>query len=357
MTTAEKKSDKPAQQPASEPSTALAIVQKVNNELEEARKRGCHVLSVYTIQEPPALHTLVVRTVKINPVATAGDVYPQQGGLAFHRTAYDRLMQAAGIQVMHRDSGRVDDGSNPRLVRYKAVGRMKLMDGTWQVRDAEKEINLDVCEKELRASFRKKHVGKADMLRRETDEVYADLLQIQKHMLARAKTGAENALVCKFLAMKKSYSADELKNEFVFPALVFRPDPNHPMDRQYLLDQGSGAMTALYGRGEHDQSPPPSHSPDEDKPFTPTTLEAEYTHVEDPAGTDKTPTPSENQRADFQVCDVETQVRILDGLIQRKAFKRETTDPLKDWPAERRLSFFDHLQTLADVNPPNLPKF
>ena len=57
------------------------------------------------------------------------------------------------------------------------------------------------------------------------EKVRQDKLQIKKHMLARAQTGAMSRAI-KSIGMRETYTAEELQHPFVFPKLVFEPDPN-----------------------------------------------------------------------------------------------------------------------------------
>lgn len=360
---------------------ALTVVEQINRELEAKRKDGCHVLSVYTIQDPPPLHRLTIQVVQLDlqlarvdgskfPKVVSTDVYPQAGGMvSLRRNAYDKLAAAAGIQWAYHAFGRKDDGRNPRYCHYEAVGLIKEMNGAWRTVVADKAIDMDVMEAELRNNYQAKaesyrtapdsdipkdfrHVTSPAAANAWVEEkVRLDALQIQKHIVARAQTGAMSRVVEKALSLRKSYRPDELQKPFVFAALVFTPNPDHPQDRQFMLEQGAGATAALY-------APPPTSTAAREAQRTDLPVqgfpmvEADYIDHEpaSPAqATAAAPTKDEQLRADFLSAEPAQQVEILTMLMRRKAYVGKVQGDLVKWAVQDRTKFYDRLTAMPDA--------
>lgn len=374
-------------------STALAlspITMAVNTQLETLRKSGAHILQTGVIQADVPLHQIVVSTYKIDLVQDGNfmksvdkEVYPNKGEFSLTRVAYDRFAQRACIQWMWRECMRIAPFNNPRYCAYRAVGKMMDLSGRWRVQSADKAIDMDIVEQELRDNYRQKALDymegtdpkcrdfqKAFPTERARanwveEKVRVDALQIHKHILARAQTGAMNRVIEKLLSLKKSYTKAELEKPFVFAALTFRPDPNHPMDRRYLLDQGSGMADMMYG------APPAEQPQPEDLPAGPqvinayplTGIDEEAEIVSPPMSTTAPPsTPAqeskpglsneESLRMDFAALGVKEQVENLQFLIKSKAYKGKITGDMEKWSPEQRMKFYDVLSAIKTSDRP-----
>ncbi|MDO8357213.1 MAG: hypothetical protein Q7U76_12555 [Nitrospirota bacterium] len=370
----------------------------VNMELETWRKKGAHILQAGVIQRDIPLHDIVVTPYQIELVPDGAymkspdkEVYASKGEFSLTRVAYDRFAQRACIQWVWRECMRIPPFNNPRYCAYRAVGKMMDLSGRWRVQSADKAIDMDIAEQELRDNytqkaldymagtspkdrdFQKAFPDERDRRSWVEEKVRADGLQIQKHILSRAQTGAQNRVVQKLLALKSSYTKQELEKPFVFAALVFRPDPNHPMDRRHMLDQGSGMADMMYGQ-DRSQSPPDMQEDDKTinvKPYPLTGLdeedEAEIVHPSTSASASppnhppQTPTataadhepnqpnqpsPEESMRMDFASLDVEEQARNLDAMIKIKAYKGKINGDIAKWKPEQRMQFYDMLSKL-----------
>ena len=233
---------------------ALASLPKKWQEAVEAyRQRKCIVLAPTQIVEIPPYHVPVMSLVEVNTDERAGEVYPVGGGkFGLSATLHDRISQAAAITWDAEKSGRTDDGTNPRRIRYKSVAKWKDLSGTWREVPGEKELDLDAIEDELRQSVpMRENIQKlTDGARRQqaiNDTVTKEMIQIRKHGVARAQTGSMNRAVNKILGLRSSYTKDELSHGIVVPRLAFRPDYNDPQVRQVLLAVATGTIKELYG--------------------------------------------------------------------------------------------------------------
>jgi len=374
---------------------ALSVAQKINGDLESKKLDGFIVLTVPTIQAVPAMHRLVLKVVKPemeykDRKLISNDLYPQAGGsVAFRRNFYDKLAGAAGIQWVYHAFRRMDNGANPRFCHYQAVGIIKGLDGQWVTKVGDKAIDMDVMEQELRdkcwdratgyvelaasasqtpndderlaQAFVKEFPTHADRARWVEEKVRPDALQIQKHIVARAQTGAMSRVVEKALALKKSYTAKELEKGFVFASLVFTPDETNPIDRKFMLDEASGARSALYPAAPGGSAPNSPEIPAEvmQSGRMPDYDEVEAEDVQPLTGFTqaKKPDPDESLRADFRAAEPKGQVEVLNAVIKRKGYTGKIEGDMAKWKVGDRAAFLDRLLTMPDVTgaPEKLP--
>lgn len=345
------------------------LLQRINQQLQEAKTKGAHLLAPLTLQTIPDMHRPVVVSVQIDPEPKNKEVYPQRGGgLSLSALAFQKFADALGIQWDPKQCRRIDDGSDPNLVHYRMVGRIKALDGTWRVIMGDKEIRLETVIQELTDNY----CDKAEAYKRDDpkfrqtfpteeaverwvqEKVRQDALQIKKHMLARAQTGAM-ARAVKSVGIRETYTKDELMRPFIFPKLVPDFDPNNPEDRAFLRAQAAGVTDLLFpaspaaapGRAA---LPDPEPRPVEFHALP--DLSAAGASVPAASGSAPMPTPAEQARADFQAADTAQQLKILSDLMARKQFKEKLKSEPKTWTATARLQFYDHLSALPDPGGP-----
>jgi hypothetical protein len=342
-------------------SSEQGILNKINERLQQEKGQGAHILAPLTLQTIPAMHRPVVVSVQIDPDPKNKEVYPQRGGgLTLSAIAFKKLGDAMGIQWVEEECGRLDDGTDPDYVHYRMTGLIKALDGTWRKILGDKEIRMSVIIEELTDNnrekakayledpkdgpeFRRAHPDPEVWIR---EKVRQEALQIKKHLLSRAQTGAL-ARATKSIGIRETYTAAELQKPFVFPKLVFSPDPNHPQDRAFLLAQGAGAMNQLYKVEQPATAAQPS------------LLAVPAAHVprdvaflmppDDPEEQTSTPTKDEALRADFLAGNPKEQAEVLTHLIRWKGWTTKIDgDPAK-WTAGDRMKFFDVLMARSDV--------
>lgn len=146
----------------------------------------------------------------------ATDTYKTDGGkLALSKTALQKIGHAAGISWDPRESGRLDDGSNPHYCRWRAVGTYRAFDGQIQKIVAEKEMDLRNGSTQI--------AGKTE----------AALKQMRQHLQAHAETKAQLRAI-RSLGVKTSYSAEELQKPFVCARIMFTGRSRDPeMQREF----------------------------------------------------------------------------------------------------------------------------
>lgn len=220
-----------------------------------------------SLQQVSPWHAARVSMVQANPDPDSGDVFKvgskKENGKWFDilspaKPLLMKIAAAAGIVWNWKDSGPV--AVEKRYVCYKAVGAMRLPDGTWQPFMATKEIDLDVIEDETYDSNIEKAEGyaadpkKRNYLKGLSPEEWArkqtrsHMIQWRKNKMMRAETGAMLRVIRAALGMKSQYTKEELKKPFVVPRIDFSPDYSDPDVRQMLLQNGATAMAGLFGQ-------------------------------------------------------------------------------------------------------------
>lgn len=333
---------------------------RVNEQLKSEKGKGAHILAPLTLQTIPAMHRPVVVTVQIDPDPKNKEVYPQKGGgLSLSAIAFKKLGDAMGIQWVPEECGRIDDGRDPDYVHYRMVGLVKALDGTWRKIIGDKEIRMSVIIEELTDSKREKAQQYLDDPKdgpgfRKAfpdteawiqEQVRKEALQIKKHLLSRAQSGAL-ARATKSIGIRETYTPQELQKPFVFPKLVFSPDPNHPQDRAFLLAQGAGAMNQLYKPAE-----PATVSPGSMTALPPAQAPREVAFLpppDEPQERSTLPTREESLRADFVSASPAEQVKALQDLMKRKAYTGKISGELAKWTAPDRIAFYDRLNAMPE---------
>lgn len=256
------------------------------------------LLPTQTIQQISPWHAVRVSEVKIDPNPDSGEVFKVgskqgEGGkyedvLYPAKPALFKIAAAAGIVWNWNACGPVGTPSRDYIM-YRAVGAIRLPDGSWQPITAHKEIDIAVIEEEVRIQYVKKASGalnaekdnykgewrkykafnkngeeyekngyflnEDEKKRYVNDKTHADIIQWRKNKLGRAESGAMLRVIRAALGMKASYSRAELEKPFVVPRIDFTPDFNDPGVRQALIDHGVAGMTSLFGQSSY-ASPP-----------------------------------------------------------------------------------------------------
>lgn len=356
------------------------MIIETNTKLAEARSTGAHVLAPVTIQTLPAMHRPVVVSVMISADPKDKEVYQQKGGgYSLSAIGWKKLADGMGIQMDDRRTGRVDDGKDPNRVEYRCVGYIKAQDGTWRKLMGDKEIRMENVIEELldtkrqkaqdylaspkdAADFKRAWPNPEDWVR---EQVRQEALQIKKHLLSRAQTGAMSRMI-KSIGIRETYTPAELQKPFVFPKLVMELDPNNDGDRHFLRMQAAGAINELYAPPIESMQtrvlPPEPTGPIEfyDIPSTPTDVtphpkeQPKEQPKAQPAGFTP-PSPEEVLRHDFKEQDPLGQKRMLDVLMKRKGYTGKVTGEIEAWTPQQRAGFFEKLVKMTDVAPAASP--
>lgn len=340
--------------------SAGSLIQSINGQLAEWKTKGAHVLGSLTLQTVPPMHRPVVVVVHIDADPNKKEVYPQKGGgLSLSAIGWKKIGDALDVQLVESQCGRRDDGRDPERVEYRMVGRIKALDGTWHTIMGDKEIRMQNVIEELTDSKREiaqKYLndpkdGPAFKRAYPDPEVWVqekvrqEALQIRKHLLARAQTGAFARMI-KMKGIRETYTAAELQKPFVFPKLVAEFDQNNPEDRAFLRAQAAGAIDQLFLPAQRATEPQPSMQPHhESKPQA-----FELYEVPQVADALPPPDPYASLRADFQAADPKGQAEVLTVLIKQKGYTGKIAGDMAKWEVTARQKFFDNLIGLPDAN-------
>ncbi len=243
--------------------------------LLDAQKQGYNVLypSVQQFEISP-LQQVSIEVVKIDPNPDNKEVFKvtkDQFGLT--KVALQKLAHTAGIIFDPERSRRMDDGRNLRRIVFSATGALRKPDGSWITMNGSKEVDLDVIERETRArlddegksgklfEWDPKEQGKKIFYKYGTPECNTKIdrelrncmIQIEKHKHALAETGAYNRVIRAILAIKPTYTLQELSKPFVVPRVTVNPkvilsDPK--LKQEFMRSALTTNINDIFGRPE-----------------------------------------------------------------------------------------------------------
>ncbi len=233
--------------------TAVAIPEKWKKDLQQYDEKKYLILAPIELGPIPAMHTPMASVVKVDPDPANGDIYEQgRGKFAYSKALLDRAAAAAGIVWLPEMCGRTDAGTDPEVVRFRMTGKRKELDGQWRVVPREYEFDLRAREKELEDTVPKRDAITqiADKTKREkaiAEAINKDMVQLRKHKIGRAESGAANRVVRVFLGIKASYTREQIARPLVIPKLIFSPDYSDPEVKRFMLAEATGTIPELYG--------------------------------------------------------------------------------------------------------------
>lgn len=333
---------------------------KVDERLEEYTKKGFNILlPTTTIQEISPLHKATLEIVKISVDPRDKEIYEPRtgsGDWALNGNALEKIAYAAGISWVPEDCRRTDDGTNPNIVSYRAVGKVKKEDGEFRVQVGEYTIDLSVIEEEIREQYTKK-AGREKNWSEQKKKDYVetclrrDMLQKRKFRFQLAQSGAMYRVIRKILALKGTYKKDVLQKPFVVPKIAFHPDINDPEVRKVLLKQGATAARQLFGSGEGIAGELPlesDESPEEQGQEEAIDVEAEKVESE---GADEVGQEEADalMRTEFINQETDDKVKTLTQMMARKGYDpKNLKKGLKEFKEEQKVAFYDHLVAMED---------
>ena len=214
---------------------------------------------------------VVIEVVEINPDPKEGDIYEiATGKFALSKRPLEMMASALGIVWDPVTTGIVE--STPRKSRAKATGAMRKPNGEWIPTTEEKSVDLDAIEEEQRIKQEdyadkgklvrwsngkpvhepwSKHGGEPAKLAHIEREVRKALLPYRKFKDERANTGAKERVIKFFLALKSTYTKEELSKPIAFPRIVTDTTKllADPATRQGAIDKMTGAVRSIFGPG------------------------------------------------------------------------------------------------------------
>lgn len=241
--------------PAAPPSQALAKIPvgairdaaSVTQVLIQAAELGNLVSPAPAAGNLPEGCSVLVSAIMVD---TNRETYPinddERGGAerGLSKVALDKIAGALGVDWNDEKSRRLDDGSHPHYCRYKAVGRVRDLDGAWRTIKGEKELDLrdDSAQLDLiRAQAQRKQ---------RSDGGAKQIAQKRQHIQGLCETGARLRAILT-LGLRGSYNAEELAKPFIVVKLSFDGRSEDPEIRKLfasrIADSFMGATKSLYG--------------------------------------------------------------------------------------------------------------
>ncbi|HEY2509466.1 MAG TPA: hypothetical protein VGI39_01300 [Polyangiaceae bacterium] len=181
---------------------------------------------------------VVLSSVLIDAKNETYDVMGGKKGLG--KNALDRIAAAAGISWLPDQSRRLDDGSDPRYVLYKAIGVLRSFDGTEQMLIGTKEMDLRDGAPQCEAIVANAREGKDPSIQ---------IREMRLHILAHAESKARLRAI-RSIGIRSSYAAQDLAKPFVIARLMLTGATADPELRRAIAMERTKAMLgprALYG--------------------------------------------------------------------------------------------------------------
>lgn len=259
------------------------------------------------------------------------------------KTALDKLTFAMGIESVPEKSGRQDDRSDRDYFEWKSVARVTKPDGTQFEVSATKVIDVKVHVEELFENLNQQHEsgnlgswsgsGKNRKMTPFSDaQAVVEIekrcrnreIELRKHGLAQAETGANNRLVRKVSNLKPWYTKEELAKPFV----VARIDRNvaeiaaDPKTRGEVIREGSHAASQVF---ESQQAAPAAGANIREADFSDVSPEGEMETEQ------SGPTPDELRKEfEQQVTEMDTKRRfdVMIDFVEKRQIKVEGSGEL-----------------------------
>jgi len=211
---------------------------------------------------------IVIEVVEINPDEDAFEI--GRGKFSPGKRPLMAIANALGIIWDPRTTTIIE--STEKKARAKATGAMRKPNGEWVVISEEKTVDLDAFEEEQRIAkeedagkgpitewketgkgkpypVRGKWASASDKTAYIEREVRKAMLQYRKFKDERAMSGAKERVIREFVALKNTYSREELSKPFAFPRVI--PDTakmlEHPEVRQAAIEKMTGAVSSIFG--------------------------------------------------------------------------------------------------------------
>jgi hypothetical protein len=231
----------------------------VDNELKKASE-SAHLVSPATVcgslPEGCEVAISVVYVDSNDGKDGPGEVFSVGGGkLALSGVTIKRIGSAAGIDWDMERSGRLDNGSDPHYVHYRAVGYVKNFDGSYRTVSGEVDIDMRDGSPQVVAMKARARDGK---------NFDSQLRDTRMFILRHAETKAKLRAICD-IGIKRSYTKAELDKPFAVARLMATGRTNDPELRKEFarmnFDKMTNGRAALYGGQPPVSALPPRSAP------------------------------------------------------------------------------------------------
>lgn len=232
---------------------AFTDAQRANDILTTARESG-HLIS------PAPAVGIIPEGCSIMVTGIVADIeretYKHTGSdeRGLNKVVLDRIAAAAGIDWLHDECVRLDDGSHPHYRACQAVGRIREFDLSWRKFEDKKEIDLadggNAYQVIIEREAEKKRLATAGEPYK-GDGGAKEIAYQRKHILSLCTTEARLRAIRTALGLRTAYTTTELLRPFVVVRISFNGRSENPETQRFfnqLIAQSFlGASAALYG--------------------------------------------------------------------------------------------------------------
>lgn len=219
----------------------------------ELNKRLAKAAEQYNLISPATsvgnLPMGIAISITVVPVNIEADTYNLQGKFGLSKHVLDKIAMQLGISWDARQSGRLDDGSDPRYCSYRVVGSYLSLDARELFVSGEKELDLRDGSPQVLA-LQEQARRKAQRDRAEVRDIQDQLSELRLHIMSHCATKARNRAIRTF-GVKAAYTESELQRPFVAVRPMFTGHSDDPVIRQLfaqrIAEQFLGGKRALYG--------------------------------------------------------------------------------------------------------------
>lgn len=241
-----------AQRPRQSPSSAAALVpsgilhdpSSIASALSKIKEVG-HLISPITITAaPPEGVGVAFNVVGVDvETETYGIPHSNSDTRGIGKSALDKIGRAAGLCWIPRGCRRLDDGSDPHYVHYRAEAFVFDLDGTVKPYTGEVEIDMREGSPQVE-EIRRKASNKG------RDDPMKQIIEIRKFLIRHAESKAKLRVI-RSLSIRTSYSRAELEKPFIVVRAVFTGESSDPEIRRRnadrIADRFLGAADMLFG--------------------------------------------------------------------------------------------------------------
>jgi hypothetical protein len=337
----------------------------IEKELANYKKQKVNMLGPsINLEELSQFHKIVFDSVTLSTEADVGDAYRYKDAYKGKPAQY--IITGAGLQKLAVVAGvrwnpvetKITSISH-RYVAYAAVGCIRRIDGTSACYKAESDIDIDVVTDEIEESFKVKRKKWAEdkWFQKMGPEGQNDYVEAakkkecnfrKKHKTKIAATDARSRVLRPLLMLKKTYTAEELKQPFVMARVILSPDYSDPTVRKMMLAAAIQAQTNVFG------STPPKIVNEAPIDLLPEDFHEVPPDAEDPPPPDDDQTTKEEEKPEsptaeevFRDLSAKEQVETLTQMAKAKGYAPK--QPIKNLGPKDRLSFFIALEQMPDV--------
>lgn len=194
---------------------------------------GCGVAVSYVAVDPNP-----------DPYHGPKEVYDVGGRLGLSGSTLTKIAAAAGLSWDVGQCGRLDNGSDPHYCHYRAVGVVRMFDGSSRVVSGEVEMDARDGSPQIEEIKSKAAHG-----RKGPRDPSQQILELRKFLLRHAESKAKNRAIAD-MGVRRSYAPAELSKPFAVARLTWTGESSDPELRRVFAEKTAdamlGGMSAIY---------------------------------------------------------------------------------------------------------------